>query len=238
MGILFVLIFYAVVLSTVAGVSAVVLGGLAYRLTQQKRVRKVVAIFPFACVVFAGCWFVFYAVVNDTVFHRDPLLGDTWDTPLPNGYALMMIDTTDQGTVYNPKTQGGDGLVTGREDTEFGVRQLQVAGPLILGARDSGYFGRIGQESTSVDRYFLLDTRIGKPTEYKTLEELRRSGLEQGVHVQLREFQCVFGDYRTTWFDWVAIAVLLLTPAVGLVWLARWVWAARRARLVELSGAT
>ena len=115
MGIAVVLIFYAVALTIAASVGAVLLGVLSYVLTRHSRQRRRVilasVLFPFACVVCAGGWFILYAVINYAVFHRDPGLGDSWETPLPNGYALMMIDTTDQGTVYNPKTQPGYDLV-------------------------------------------------------------------------------------------------------------------------------
>ncbi len=45
---------------------------------------------------------MFQEVINETVHHRDAGLGDTWRCPLPNGYALMMIDVTDQGWVPTP----------------------------------------------------------------------------------------------------------------------------------------
>lgn len=231
MGLAVVLMFYAVALTVVATVGAVVLGACAFFLTRNsgktKRTVIVAALFPYVCVGFAGAWFVAYAITNYEVFHRDPGLGDTWETPLPNGYALMMIDTTDQGTVYNPKTQGGADSVVGRSDTEFGVRQLQVSKNLIFGARDSGYFGRIGQESKAVDTYFVLDTGDGQVAEFKSLDELRKRAAGEGVALNLRPFESVFGDYRTTWFDYFAGAIQLLVPIVGFVLLVRWIWGIR-----------
>jgi len=158
MGIVVVLIFYAIALTIAASVGAVILGSASYLLTRQlwpksKRAVLVSILFPYLCVAFASAWFASYAFINYEVFHRDPGLGDTWETPLPNGYALMMIDTTDQGTVYDPKTQTGVDSVVGR-DAVFGVRQLQISNELIFGARDDGYFGRIGQESNVVNAYF------------------------------------------------------------------------------------
>jgi hypothetical protein len=239
MGIGFVLIFYAFAMTIAASIGAVVLGAVSYGLTRhsgpnRKRAVLVSVLFPFVCVAFAGGWFIAYAVINYEVFHRDPMLGDTWQTPLPNGYALMMIDTTDQGTVYNPKTQSGDGSISGRDDTVFGVRQLQVSNGLIFGARDSGYFGRIGQESKAVDTYFELDTTKKTHTEFKSLDDLQKRATSKGVGLKLREFQSVFGDYRTTWFDYSAGAILLLVPTIGLFVLARWVWK-RRAQTVAAS---
>jgi hypothetical protein len=237
MGITVVLIFYAVALTIVASIGAVVFGSTSYVLTKhsgskRKRAVFVSALFPFVCVAFAGGWFITYSVINYEAFHRDPMLGDTWETPLPNGYALMMIDTTDQGTVYNPKTQSGDGLVVGRDDAVFGVRQLQVSKKLILGARDSGYFDRIGQDSKAVDSYFELDTTNNSHTEFKSLDELKKHAAGEGITLHLREFQSVFGDYRMTWFDYIAGAILLLIPMIGFVVLARWVWKQRTQPMV------
>ncbi len=234
MGIAVVLIVYAVALTAAASIGAAVLGLVAYFLTKRsgsRRKRAVLAsaLFPFACVLFAGGWFIAYSTLNYLVFHRDPGLGDTWETPLPNGYALMMIDTTDQGTVYNPKTQSGDGSVVGREDAVFGVRQLQVARALIFGARDTGYFGRIGRESKLVDSYFELNTSRNVQTQFKTLDELRERASSEGVDLHLREYASVSHDYRTTWFDYFAATILLITPVAGFIWLFRWVWRVRQA---------
>lgn len=233
MGIGVVLIVYAIGLMIAASVGAVILGLAVHFITKYggpRRKRAIIAsvIFPFACVAYAGGWFVTYAVINVEVFHRDPGLGDSWETPLPNGYELMMIDTTDQGTVYNPKTQPGGGSIVGRDDAVFGVRQLQVSKNLIFGARDSGYFGRIGQESTFVDSYFELNTTQKTHTEFKSLEELRQQAVKEGVTLNLREFQLVFGDYRTTWFDYLAGLILLLVPTAAFFLLARWIWKIRK----------
>lgn len=223
-----VLMFYAVALTAAATIGAAVLGTAAFFLTKtspnKKRAIVASVLFPYACVAFAGAWFVGYAVINETAFHRDPMLGDSWQTPLPNGYALMMIDTTDQGTVYNPRTQGGYGSLGSSEDSEFGVRQLQVSGGLMFGARDSGDFSRIGESSTAVDTYFELNTASNRVVEFKTIAELRTRAAEEGITLNLRPFESVFGDYRTTWFDYAAGAVLLLVPLIAFGFLARWIW--------------
>lgn len=233
MGIVVVLIFYAIALMIAASIGAAIFGVVAYFLTNgsgPKRKLAVIAsiLFPFGCVAFAGAWFITYATLNYTVFHRDPGLGDSWETPLPNGYALTMIDTTDQGTVYNPKTQPVSGGILGQKDTVFGVRQLQVADHLIFGASDSGYFERIGQDSKLVDTYFELNTATGTQTQFKSLGELQKRAASEGISLHLREFQAVFADYRTTWFDYMAGAMLLLIPAIGFLVLARWIWMIRR----------
>ncbi len=214
MGILFVLIIYAVVLTFGAAVGSSILGAVTYRLTKDSGPKRKSAItasrlFPFACVAFAGIWFIGYAVINYAVFHRDAGLGDSWQTPLPNGYALMMIDTTDQGTVYNPRTQPNQDSVIGKEDTVFGVRELQVSKALIFGARDTGYFSRIGRDSKYVDSYFELDTSHGKRADFGSLADLRLDAARQGISLNLRDFDSVFNDYRNTWFDYLALVSCL-----------------------------
>lgn len=237
MGIGLVLIFYAAAIAVVATVGSILFGATAYLLTKgsgpgTKRAIIAGAAFPWLCAFFAGAWFVAYATVNYVAFDRDPGLGDTWQTPLPNGYALIMIDVTDEGTVYNPKTQAGDGSITGRDDVLFGVRQLQVSSARIFGARDSGYFDRIGQNSKFVDSYFELDTKSAKIIELNSLDDLKTRAAANGVDLKLRPFEEVFGDYRTTWFDYFAGVMLIATPLVGFALLIRWVWRIRRSRPV------
>ncbi len=142
MGIGFVLAFWAVVGTIGCGVAAVFLAAVATQFTRHlgKVGNKAVlacALFPFACLGWAGAVFVFQALINEEGLRRDPGLGDAWRCPLPNGYALLMIDDTDQGCVYNPKTQMGNGGVGEQEDAVFGVHVLQVAGRYILGGSDT-----------------------------------------------------------------------------------------------------
>jgi hypothetical protein len=168
-----VLIAWAVVGTILAGVAAVVLGGATALLTKRvPRWRRtailLAAVLPFFCLAWGGGVFMFQAIVNEILFHRDPGLGDTWETPLPNGYAVLMIDDTDHGWVYNPKTQVPGG-VSEQEDAPFGVRVLQVQGPYIIGGLDSKAFGSSCDNETRVDSYFLLDTHSGKRTNFPTL---------------------------------------------------------------------
>jgi hypothetical protein len=240
MGILFVLLFYAVVLTIAGGLAAAILGSIVFKLIPRSGIRRkravvVATLFPFVCVGYAGIWFIAYAAINDVIFHRDPGLGDSWYTPLPNGYALMMIDTTDQGTVYNPKTQPERNGVIGRDDAVFGVRELQVSGDLTFGGRDTGYFGRLGQESNTVDSYFGLNIKTGSHKEYLSLNELREHASAEGVRLNLHRFSDVFSEYRTTWFDYTAGFILVLIPLLAFCFLGRWIW---KIRLQNLSAPT
>ena len=128
MGIGFVLLIWAVVGTVLAVIGALVLASAAALLTRgagNGRRRAIIAagLFPFACLAWGGSMFFFQALVNEGLLHRDPGADDAWKTPLPNGYAILMIDVTDQGWVYNPKTQGSDSAVGEQEDAVAGPKR-------------------------------------------------------------------------------------------------------------------
>lgn len=235
MGLPIVLAVYGVGLTILAAVAAtvhaaIILFVLKRNTAGRKRAIIASAVFPFLCVAYAGCWFVGYAVINDTIFHRDPGLGDSWYTPLPNGYAISMIDVTDIGTVYDPKSQSASSISSNHYDAEFGVRQLQLSKQLILGAADSKAMDHFGREdTTTVDTWFVLDTTNHTKTEYKSRAELERFAEAQGLKLNLQPIDSIFEKHRYTWFDSVAGAVLLLPPALAYVILIVWIWKLRQA---------
>ena len=137
MGLGFVLLFWAVAGTVAAAAGAATLGITAELLTRgvangRRKVIIAACLFPFVCLGWGGAVFVFQAAVNEALLHRDLGLGDTWHAPLPNGYQIMMIDVTDQGWVYNPKTQPASG-VGEREDAVAGAG-CPDCGPLHLGS--------------------------------------------------------------------------------------------------------
>jgi hypothetical protein len=242
MGIGFVLLIWAVVGVGVAGIGALVLGGTAAYFTRgvehgRKQLILVASLFPLICLAWAGVVFAFQAAINEMVFHRDAGLGDTWNCPLPNGYALLMIDTTDQGFVYNPKTQP-ENAVAEQEDAVAGVRVLQVAGRYILGGSDSRSFQRSENQSEQIDSYFLLDTQIGKQTRLPSYEALRAKVRELGITANLERISSVYYRYRFTWFEVFAGLLLLLPPLVSALVLLRWTLRLRKhgSRLCRVTG--
>src|SRR5262249_25768990 len=132
MGIGMVLLAWAVVGTVLAGIAGVVFGATTAFVTKgvqgRRKVILISALFPFACLVWAAIVFVFQAVINEGLLHRDAGAGDAWECPLPNGYAILMIDTTDHGWVYNPKTQVAGG-VRGEGGASYGDRVLPVFVP-------------------------------------------------------------------------------------------------------------
>jgi hypothetical protein len=241
MGIGFVLLIWAVVGIVLAGTGALVLRCTAAYLTRgAQRGRKTLilatSLFPFACLGWAAAVFAFQAIINEAVPHRDAGLGDTWSCPLPNGYALLMIDTTDQGFVYNPKIQL-DGGVAEQEDAIAAVRLVQIAGRYIHGGSDSRAFERLENRGQQVDSYFLLDTQTGTHTNYPSYEALRSKALELGIALSLERIDTIYGRYRYTRFEVFVGLLLCLPPLVGAVLLVRWIIRVRKTRGMDLSAA-
>jgi hypothetical protein len=237
-GIAVVLILYFIVLSisaTICGVILVVATRWYLRTIRvgRGRVTTFAALLPFACVVYAGVWFIAYAVINDVVFHHDPMLGDGWYTDIGNGYAIDMIDVTDQGNVH--PTDGPDrGL--NNPDGVSGVRRMQVAGAYIYGTQDKGWFENLGRDKKDENMFFAIETSAHAKKEFSSEAELATYAKQKGVILSLRPFVEVYQEYRKSWFEVVAGIVLLAVPAFGLWWLVRWVFRLKR-EVLDLSQA-
>lgn len=236
MGLGFVLLFWGVVGTVLAVIGTAALAYGAGRLTRgaksgaRRRVIIAAGLFPFACFAWSGGVFVFQAVVNETLLHRDVGMGDTWHAPLPNGDQVMMIDITDQGVVYNPKTQASESGIVEQEDTVWGVREMQVAGRYVLAGADTRTAEHLDQDSNQVDCYFLLDTQTGKRTPFKTYDELRQRASELNIQVNMQPIYNVYAKYRFSSFDVFAGLMFCVPPIVGLFVLIRQIVRLRRAR--------
>lgn len=224
------LIATAVGLIAAAVAALVLLGATAFltrRVTQGRR-RGILAaaFFPFACVVWADTVAVFQWVVNESFLHRDPGFGDEWLCPLPNGYALMMIDVTDQGWVFHPKAQVVDG-VTEQVNAVDGVRALQVAGRYVLGGSDSQSYQH-PEGSNIMDSYFLLDAQTDTRTNFSNYDALHEQAQQLGIALRLEPISVVYSRYRFTWFDVFAGMLLCVPPLVSAWLLCLWIWRLRR----------
>jgi hypothetical protein len=145
-----------------------------------------------------------------------------------------MIDTTDQGWVYNPKTQSGGG-VGEQEDAVGGVKIVQVSGRYVLGGSDSRTFEQSVKNPDQVDSYFLLDTQIGKHANFPSFDALRAKAQELGIALNLQPIAGVYGKYRFTWFEVFVGLLLCLPPLAGVALLGRWIIRMRKSRGLDLS---
>jgi hypothetical protein len=233
MGITLVLATYAAV-----GLALAVIGSLTLLLvaaaftrvfargTYNGRLLRAVAIFPFACLAWAGAVFVFQGAVNLALLNRDVGFGEGFDCPLPNGYALRSIDGT-SFTLYDRKN--GSAWSGVAESAAEDVRVMQLAGRYVLGA--SGKRFELGRPTDALDSYFLLDTHNGERTEFKTYEGLSGAAQALNIKTNLTPISDVYYQYRFTWFDAFAGLLLLGPPLARLVLLARWVVRVRRERV-------
>lgn len=234
-----VLLAAAVVGTVFAAIGASAIGGATAYFTRgvkegRRRAIILAAAFPFLCLGWGGAVFFFQAVVNEYAFHRDPGLGDDWHCPLPNGYALMMIDETDFGWVYNPKTQAAGGGVGEQDDAIFGVRILQVSGRYILGGVDSKIPSDedvLKDKNEHVDSYFFMDTQTGKRNEFRSNDEFRAAVFQLGIQPDLQPIDDVYRKYRFTWFDALAGFLLFAPPVIAAGMILRWIFKLRRTRL-------
>ena len=229
MGIGMVLIFWGVVGLFAAFLGAAVLRRLVRHIARggdqdSGRLLRAATIFPFACLAWAGAVFVLYAVVNESVFNRDPGIGDSWTCPLPNGYAIEMVDVTDRGWLYNPKTQDPSGLRTPQwQNAVDDVCVLQVAGRYILGGRNCrDYVPDPPPDRVLVLSYFLIDTTTRERTDFPTYGALRSAAARMKIEPHLDRIDVVYSRYRFTWFDLATALGTLGVPLVFAGLLLRW----------------
>ena len=222
MGLFVVLIFWAVAGLVLGAISSGALAAITAFLTRgiaQGRRKLIVAaaLLPFACLAWAGTIFIFQAVVNEELRHRDVGLGDGWYTPLPNGYLVSFIDVTDQGSICPvvPKQEG-----CANSPSVSGVRSLQVTDPYLLGATDSQWFQHLGEQTSTVDQYFVLNTRDGRKTVLTSLDQLKAKASGLGISLHLEPIYSIYSRYRFTWFDILAGCLLILPPLGALLLLA------------------
>jgi hypothetical protein len=179
------------------------------------------ALLPFGCVLYAGVWFLGYMTLNDKVFHHDPIIGDGWYTNIGHGYAVDMIDVTDQGTVH-PTDGPSNGL--NNPDGLHGVRRLQVAGKWIFGSQDTNWFQALGSAIQAEDKFFAINTSDRSHKIFDTQGDLANYARSKGVDLRLQPILDVYREQRSDWFDIVAGLVLLAGPALMLWRYIRHVW--------------
>jgi hypothetical protein len=227
MGIIFVLLFWGAAGMILAGLGALMAGAAAAyfsRGVRQGRGKVVIAAVsrPVACLAWAATVFVLQWAVNEGYRQRDPGLGDTWKCPLPNGYAVLMTDVTEQGCVYHPKRQKSTDSVADREEAFDGVRVLQVSDRYIAGGADSRWFSHVQNGAGEVDSYFLIDTKTGKSLTFPNFDALHGAAAPLGVRLNLRPIASVSFKYRFTLFDLLVVFLLLVPPLVSAGLLVRW----------------
>jgi len=182
--------------------------------TRRAELLRTAAVLPFGCLVWAGLVFVVQAVVNTTWFGRDVGIGDWFQCPLPNGYSLQFVDTTEIGMLCRTLGPAHHECV-GSVDN---VRLLQLAGGYLLGATDSNAITHFGRKD-NVDAYFMLDARNDAVEIYYTHDDLVSAALARNIRVKLEPIGEFYSRYRWGWFDLLALVLIMAPPLAGYRWL-------------------
>lgn len=233
MGIGLAIVSWCVKGTIIATLLAVLAGTLTAIFIPRGRARRTrhilwACVYPFAILSWFLAVFIFQAYINESVLYRDAGIGHTWQTPLPNGYAVLLLDERHDGTVFDPNTHfantSNNEIRPDGPDAVSGVRVIQLAGNKILGGA-----GPIGQYSSPasrnrIDSYFLLDTGAHTRTDFANFDALTQTAQALGIQPNLEPIYRVYKRYRYTWFDLAALA-LFLVPVIGAGFLlARRIW--------------
>jgi hypothetical protein len=232
MGLAVVALFWLFFGAVAATIGSVVLRAVTTRLTRnatgnRSRLLSTAILLPYACLARGAAIFVAQSFVNERYFHRDPGIGDSWKCPLPNGYAMEMIDVPDHAWIYKPATQPS-GSIGSQDDTIAGVQLFQVAGQYLAGGTDDSGLGRRLAGEDGVDSYFLWDTVSGTRKRFANVANLRSAMSQLGLQLSLEPVGRVYRRYRYTWFDNVVSAAIIAPVLLGLGLLGVWILRVRR----------
>jgi len=226
---------------------AVVTGGSAIAITawlllknstERSTFARRAAFFPLKCALWAALIFVVQAVVNVTLLNRDAGLGDSFNIPLPDHYAICYIDETEYGLLYNPRTQLDQSSPRVQQDAIDAVRFLQMQGRFLAGSADTQFSKHFGLPGATVDQFFVIDTVTNERTEFASEQDLAAWASAHGFKLNLEPIADFYTRYRWTWFDGLAAATLLIPPAIAFWLLARSVLRARRRAHLQMAPAS
>jgi hypothetical protein len=184
MGIVFVLFIYTVIGLVLATVTGSVAAGVCAWAARGKRGVSWRAIliafgFPFAWLVFCGVAFVGYAIFCGTVRDVDPGLGDWWQVPIGHGYALVMIDVTDVGSVQTPQNGELYRCVAG-----IGVKTDHAAVIEDIPRDAPDHYGlMLEYGGLNFPAYSLLDLRSGRKVDFKDRQKFLDAAAGVGIGV-------------------------------------------------------
>jgi hypothetical protein len=207
MGPLFVLIIWAIVGTILSVIGGAVLVAITSFLTKgvengRGRALAVAGLLPAAGFAYLFCCIIAFSIWSG-FRGRDLGFGDSWDTPIVGNYNLLMIDVTDQATIYDrqaPNTYNASSAIQG-------VNLLEVRGPLLLG--------------TSNNLFFILHTDTGVRQDFTSLGTLSAEAQRLGKPLHLEPVDTIYGRYRYTKLDAIPIALFAIPPIVGAFFLTR-----------------
>ena len=136
MGMLFVLIFWAIALIILSLILGLITLPFSYFLCKKQRKRKMVLSFLTPGVfigIYAASSFVCMLIIA-IILGSDTGIGDSWSMPLKNGYELTSVDTPEYANINRRNDLLKENLIEG-------ITHTQVVGDSVIGKRaDGNYF--------------------------------------------------------------------------------------------------
>ena len=193
MGMLFVLIFWAVIFLLLSLVSGLLTLPFTYFLCKEQRKRRMtlcfltpgVALFTYAASSLVAM--ITIAIILGT----DIGIGDSWSTPLKNNYELSSTDTPDNGGICKKDDLYNEILISD-------VTHIQVIGDSVIGKADG--------------RYFIFNLQDRTHTDSLTYQALTRQISPSSIH--LIDTNTYYWDQRRTAYIIGGVLSLLLTVLV------------------------
>ena len=136
MGMLFVLIFWAIVFVVLSLILGLITLPFSYFLCKRQRKRKMVLSFLTPGIfigIYAARSFVCMLIIA-IILGSDIGIGDSWSIPLKNGYELTSVDTPEYANINRRNDLLKENLIDG-------ITHIQVVGDSVIGKRaDGSYF--------------------------------------------------------------------------------------------------
>ena len=154
MGIIFLAIWFVffAAIAVILGMIGVVV--VSPFLSKSRKKRKLLLTFltPLVGIAsYVGSSIIAMIIVSE-LLNIDIGFGDFWKAPLPNDYQLISVDMPENGSIYKDADYRAEGV--------DGVQQIEVIGDSVIGVAGN--------------KYFLLDTKVGKVTYYPSVLELQK----------------------------------------------------------------
>lgn len=136
MGMLFVLILWAIVLIVLSLILGLITLPFSYFLCKRQRKRKMVLSFLTPGIfigIYAVSSFVCMIIIA-IILGSDIGIGDSWSIPLKNGYELTSVDTPEYANIDSRNDPLKENLIDG-------ITHIQVVGDSVIGKEaDGNYF--------------------------------------------------------------------------------------------------
>jgi hypothetical protein len=184
-----------------------------------RRASLIALALPLVTIFYVETGILCYGIAEYAV-GKDSFVDGIYHCPLVNGYQLVVMDKMPE--MASIEQRSGTEVVGE-------VRAVQVAGDLLFVATHEGRDKTDWGADKPANRYFTIDTRTFKLTNYPTLDALRSDAAIHQISLLLVPTESVLG--RAVAFAWpgrIFFLVLLAPPVILTAWLVRRLGVLRR----------